>query len=129
MFFDHHIAFGCEADHRALDGFLAEGPDGGNVGQRRLQQLEADVSPTTLSERALPRHVGVHRVRDSPAFDHEVARTTERIRQTSEEEIRTAVTAATAPPEVADWLIEWRDELPMAIVKWRPILTNASVSK
>ncbi len=39
VFFDHHIPFGNEADHRSLAGFLTPGPDGGYASQWRLREL------------------------------------------------------------------------------------------
>ncbi len=49
VFFDHHIAFGTEDDHRSLDGFFKRGSNGGYARQWRLKRLENGEVPTTWS--------------------------------------------------------------------------------
>lgn len=124
VFFDHHIAFGTEHDHRSLDGFLSPGPDGGYAGQWRLRTLGQSGVPTTMGERALPRHIAVHRVRKPEDFWRHLDRTVRRIQTISDADLQTAVWQAAAPRIVASWLAEWRDELPEAVrrLKFKPIL-------
>jgi len=125
LFFDHHIAFGTEPDHQALAGFLAHGPDGGYAGQWRLRELGQDEVPTTMGERALPRHIAVHRVRSCDAFDRHLDNAVRRILRVTNLELNYAVRSAGAPAIVASWLAYWRDELPEGVQRLRPILDRA----
>jgi len=122
IFFDHHIAFGNEADHRSLAGFLTPGSDGGYASQWRLRELRQEEVPTTTSERALPLHIAVQRVRSRGAFDRHLHDAVRRILAVTDPELEKVVKASGAPTIVALRLAQWRDELPQAIEQLRPIL-------
>jgi len=122
VFFDHHIAFGNEADHRPLAGFLAPGHGGGYASQWRLRELRQDEVPTTTSERALPLHIAVQRVRSRAAFDRHLDDAVRRILAVTDPELEKVVNASGAPTIVALRLAHWRDELPQAMEQLRPIL-------
>jgi hypothetical protein len=52
-FFDHHTAFGAEADNVSLDGFFREGDNAGFTSRWRARILPEGELPTTAGERAL----------------------------------------------------------------------------
>jgi len=124
VFFDHHIAFGTEDDHRSLDGFFKRGSNGGHASQWRLKRLENGEVPTTMGERALPREHGVHRIRSADEFERHLDRAIEKIQGISDAELRAAVSLSDAPAWVSPLLTEWRDELPLAVQRLREVIQS-----
>lgn len=126
IFFDHHIAFGAEAENFAISSFFRSGQDGGYSGRWRVRALPPSETPTTEGERAFSGlQLAIHRVRDLSAFDEHLSEAVERIRQTTELELLEAADAARCgnSKDIASFLIETQDSIDAALIHLRSVVS------
>jgi hypothetical protein len=122
IFFDHHIAFGVEAENTTVEGFFRRGGDGGYAGRWRVMQLPQDVVPTTRTERDYSGlQWAVHRVQSVEAFEHYLDIAVEEIMAIRRPQLDTEaqLAAADRPEAVVDFLESSRVEVPAAIARLR----------
>jgi hypothetical protein len=121
-FFDHHIAFGAEAENTTIDGFFRDGGDAGYVSRWRIRQFPAGTIPTTASERSLePTDLALHRVHDINSFDSKLDAAVKSVvafDPGSFEELARA-TGCPAPAEVSALLSRTQQELHDSVERLR----------
>jgi hypothetical protein len=127
IFFDHHIAFGAEAENYEIGSFFRPGGDGGYAGRWRVRTLLPSEQPTTGGERSFSgEQMAVHRVRDLSAFDTHLSQAVEHIRQITDSDLRDATEALRADnvEDIASFLIKTRGSLDEAVATLRSVVSR-----
>jgi len=127
IFFDHHIAFGAEAENNEINSFFRSGGDGGYTGRWRVRTVPPSEQPTTQGERVSSGgQMAIHRVHDLSAFDTHISRAAENIEQIADSELRDAAGSlhAANTEEIVSFLIETRETLDHALGTLRLVLSQ-----
>jgi hypothetical protein len=123
VFFDHHIAFGIEADNVDLDRFFRDDGDFGYVPRWRV--VESDQAWTTAQVRQ-QKWLAVHFVRSRQRFEQHFSEAVETIRAIDEGAISAALEEAGVDVGKAAWIRSFLNkttaELPEATRRVRKII-------